>query len=544
MIDPLRFLHTVRYLRPQQVVGRAWLYLYHPRPELAPAPPLRSASQPWRSIAWRPASMLGPTRFRFLHEEHVLPFEAGWDDPSWSRLWRYNLHYFEDLDAQGASARHAWHRELVGRWITENPAGGGTGWEPYCLSLRIVNWAKWMLRTGEQDPDVQHSLAIQTRYLRRRLEIHLLGNHLWANLKALFFAAALFEGAEADDWLQVARELFRGQLAEQVLPDGGHFERSPMYHATLLEDLLDLLQLAELYPARFDAAERDSWRETAARMLNWLAVMTHPDGQIALFNDAAFGIAPPLSPLIAYAVRLGVRPVANDLCEQSVFLQSSGYARLSKGPVTLIADVGEIGPAYLPGHAHADTLAFELSINGQRLFVDTGTSRYDVCAERLRQRGTAAHNTVELNGTDSSEVWSSFRVARRARPRDVRVGSNANVVWLSAAHDGYRRLPGRPLHRRTFDLTAHELRIQDEIEGPFRTATARFLVHPAWRIQVQSGGGRLLGAERHLDWSCTGCARATVTRRPWTPEFGCSYETESLNLDFRGPRLETCFIFG
>ena len=132
---------------------------------------------------------------------------------------------------------------------------------------------------------------------------------------------------------------------------------------------------------------------------------------------------------------------------------------------------------YLPGHAHADTLTFELSVHGQRLLVNSGTSCYGTGAERLRQRGTAAHNTVVLNDEDSSEVWGGFRVARRARPLAPTVALGTTHQAAHCAHDGYKRLPGKPHPERRWDLTEHGLRITDHIKGPFTTAQARYHFH-------------------------------------------------------------------
>src|SRR5690606_13087772 len=121
-----------------------------------------------------------------------------------------------------------------------------------------------------------HSLAMQARYLRRRLEIHLLGNHLWANAKALVFAGAFFTGDESAGWLHKGAALIGRELDEQILPDGGHFERSPMYHAIVLEDVLDLLQLDRAFPRVLPAALVARLRGVVGPMLRWLRVMTHP----------------------------------------------------------------------------------------------------------------------------------------------------------------------------------------------------------------------------------------------------------------------------
>ncbi len=82
---------------------------------------------------------------RFLGEEHDLA-DTGWDDPAIALLWRYNQHYFDDLNATGAPARRARHDALIQRWCGENPPGHGTAWAPYPTSLRIVNWIKCLPR--------------------------------------------------------------------------------------------------------------------------------------------------------------------------------------------------------------------------------------------------------------------------------------------------------------------------------------------------------------------------------------------------------------
>src|SRR5439155_3503852 len=110
----------------------------------------------------------------------------------------------------------------------------------------------------------------QARWLRGRLEHHLLGNHLWANAKALVFAGAWFEGAEAERWLDTGVRLLRREFAEQILADGGHFERSPMYHAIALADVLDLCALDIALPGVLPAPAVARWRESVPRMLHWL----------------------------------------------------------------------------------------------------------------------------------------------------------------------------------------------------------------------------------------------------------------------------------
>jgi uncharacterized heparinase superfamily protein len=480
-----RLWRTVRWLRPEQVWGRVRFRLDRPHPDGRPAPARRVPSGPWIVPAARGPSLVGPTRMRFLAEPHDLD-EVGWDDPALALLWRYNQHYFDDLNAAGAGQRRDWHRALVERWRVQNPPGRGTAFAPYPASLRIVNWIKWFLGGAAAEPAWLDSLALQARWLERRLEWHLLGNHLFANAKALVHAGLFFEGAEADRWLATGLEILDRELPEQVLADGGHFERSPMYHGLALEDLLDLLNVAgALAPAGSSLQPRlAGWRERASVMLHWLRCLRHPDGTLARFNDCAEGIAPPAQELERLAAALSVE-AAPARGEGVHALQPSGYVRVVRGAAVALLDVAPVGPDYLPGHAHADTLSFELSVRGRELIVNRGTSVYGTGPRRQRERGTAAHSTLQLGGTDSSEVWSGFRVGRRARPGPLHL----NGWTIEASHDGYVHRPGKPRHHRRWEFLQSSLLVVDRLEPPSpEPAVVRFHLAPG--LDLRGGGAQ------------------------------------------------------
>jgi uncharacterized heparinase superfamily protein len=431
--------------------------------------------------------MIGKSRFRFLSEVHDIASAQDWNRSDRPKLWNYNAHYFDDLNATDAHERRTWHLALLCRWVIENPPTRGDAWESYPTSLRIVNWIKWSLQGNALSASCVHSLSIQARWLRSRLETHLLGNHLWANAKALAFSGAYFEGDEPATWLSAAIRLLREQLVEQILDDGGHFERSPMYHAIILEDVLDLIQLSACFPSVFEQTDVELWKHVAAKMLTWLRTMVHPDGDIAFFNDAAFGIAPSYKALVDYSDAIGSIAL-NAVRSPAEWLKESGYVRAWVGDAVLIADVGDVGPDYLPGHAHADTLSFELSIGEKRVLVNGGTSTYEANNERARQRGTAAHNTVVVDDHDSSEVWSSFRVGRRARPHFTRVDAGEGSISLEATHDGYRWLPSKIMHTRHWLLREKSLDITDRVSGKPVAAVSHWHVHPQFDAEVGNSG--------------------------------------------------------
>jgi uncharacterized heparinase superfamily protein len=366
-----RLARTVRYMRAGQIVNRVARRFKPLPPTDGAAPPLRSSRGVWRNCAGRLPGMLSPQRFRFVGKEGELKVASDWNKPGTAKLWLYNLHYFDDLRAEGAAGRLVWQRQLIARWVEENPPAAGNGWEPYPASLRIVNWIAWALAGNELGPPARQSLAAQVRVLGATLEYHLLGNHLLANAKALVFAGCFFSGDEADGWLRTGLDLLDAELAEQILDDGAHFELSPMYHAVILEDVLDLIQLSELFPAQV-GAKGQHWRKLAMRMLAWLDAMSHPDGEVSFFNDAAFGIARTHQELSAHGALFAVAPPHDASALRR--LSASGYARLQSGPFAVIFDAAEIGPSYLPGHGHADVLSLEVSLDGRRLLTNGGTS--------------------------------------------------------------------------------------------------------------------------------------------------------------------------
>lgn len=530
-----RYWHTLRYLKPVQFYGRVWFRLYRPRINArASIQLLRVPRGHWQRPAGRAASMLGPTQFRFLNQAQTLPAQDGWNDDALEKLWLYNLHYFDDLNAAGAGERGVWHQALIARWLLENPPASGNGWEPYPTSLRIVNWVKWLLAGNVAVPGMLESLALQANWLAMRLEWHLLGNHLFANAKALVFAGLLFEGPKAAAWLRTGLKIITRELPEQVLADGGHFERSPMYHAIFLEDVLDLVNAAAHWPGLVPDAQVSAWRETAVRMLGWMAGMTHPDAAIGLFNDAAFGIAPEVAALQSYAQRVGIELGAKPIDGGAKLLHysDSGYVRLQTSAAVALLDVAPIGPDYLPGHAHADTLSFEMSVHGQRVVVNGGTSRYGLGPERLRERSTAAHSTVEVAGHDSSEVWGGFRVARRAYPSDLQLKDRAGVLRVTCSHDGYKRLPGAPVHRREWVMDDVSLRVSDTVHGGTHSGVARYILHSYVQVSaVGNNSWQLTLADGQSLRVLVLVGMGHVEPASYAPEFGIVLPTQCLAVE-------------
>ena len=163
--DKLMLLcRTLVWLKPVQIWWRIWLKVWRPRPRSVPDVTFDPARAQWFPVDIAP-SMSGPQTFTFLNRTHTLRGAADWNAPDLPKLWLYNLHYFDDLTARDAPSRSGWHRDLIVRWIAENPPGSGNGWEPYPTSLRIVNWLKWLLSGNAAPPGMLASLAMQATHV-------------------------------------------------------------------------------------------------------------------------------------------------------------------------------------------------------------------------------------------------------------------------------------------------------------------------------------------------------------------------------------------
>jgi uncharacterized heparinase superfamily protein len=503
----------------------------------APSPPsnLRVTWHPSISFPhhdpWNTREGIQDGQFCFLNEEAALGRPVDWAAPEQSLLWRFTLHYFHYLHLLPPEEQRALCRE----WIGANPVGRGDGWHPYPTSLRIVNWCRAEL----SGPDVLESLYRQAAYLSRTVETHVYGNHLLENARALVLAGCYLQGqGEADQWIEQGLSIYRDELEEQVLSDGFHFERSPMYHALVLEGMLDVLNvLPEDHSAPPDL------RAAAQPMADALAGVTHPDGTLALFNDATREIAPPPERLLRYARDV----LASDPSPRTAFPEAGYYVR-EADDLWMMIDGGPAGPDYLMAHAHADIFSYELSLFGERFVVDSGVYQYAAGPMRDYVRSTAAHNTVQVDGLDQIECWDAFRVARRDAPRGVTWRETEEGAVFEGTYDGYQSRVGDDLshHRRIeIDADARRVHVHDEVVGRGEhCAESRIHLHPEVHVRqegnvvylcrgenqcrIETAAGRL---RREQGWYCPrfGVRHrvcAIVLRSTGKPPLRCDYQIQ------------------
>lgn len=516
------YFHTIRYLKLSQIYWQIIRRLYRPK-----------ISNKIRSIHFRKNTglfILPILKNNYIQENKItflnqsIPFDNNIFDraKSQSQLWQYNLHYFNGLLSQDKNTVEK-TKALLADWIRIFPMYTKIAWDPYPISIRVVNIIKYQLLYHDLPKEIVDNIYLQTRYLYKIPEYQLLGNHLFENAKTLVFAGVFFNTDESKKWVRLGIKILNKEINRQILDDGGFFELSPMYHALAQELLLDMVNLFQSYQITFS----NQWMLKLQKMRFWLQVMTHPNGEIAFFNDAALGVAPTLFELEQYAERLNL-PTLKKTQEKIIYLQNSGYLRLQNKNLVAILDCAKIGPDYQPAHAHADTLSFELSVFGKRCIVNSGTSTYgEEVALRQWQRGTRAHSTVEINQQNSSEMWGIFRVARRAKPTDLQI--EQDIVRCS--HHGYKKIGAK--HTRTWKLFEEEFSIEDDCENATESI-ARFYLHPETTLSEN----KIILENKKIYFDAT--SPVLISKSNYYPEFGKSIESHVLTCVFS---KNNCIVF-
>jgi hypothetical protein len=450
--SPLLYLGALRAARPRQLAARTLRPINRRRTHASPRPrdvrPIEKGVALWRSAMFsaadEAAEQLPAGTLNVLGQ--LLPYPpADWSPTSLERLRRFHLHYGEEIVGCARRGGQAYvdaaHRG-VESWIASNPPGKGDGWHPYPLSTRIGNWvAAASVEPRLANEMLSESLWRQLVYLDRNVENDVLGNHVIRNARALLLGGIAFE---EDRLVDRALALLDRELPEQVLSDGGHYERSPVYHALVLRDLLEIRAAAAV--PRLDPA--------IERMKGFASVLMRPDGQPAPFNDAPLNLAPDM--------RDEVPSVPRGLA----LFRDTGYTVVRDGDGFWLAfDCGPAAPDFLPPHAHADGLSFQLWLEGKPLVVDPGTSTYEPGPERDWLRGTRSHATVAVDGRDQFELWKAFRASRIASVELLEAAGSATQGVAVAELRGFRQVPGGIHHRRRLSWSPQGVEVADELDG-------------------------------------------------------------------------------
>lgn len=362
----------------------------------------------------------------FLHSSKKFFWNEKWEFEDQSTLWNFNLHYFEYLfsmlSAYGKTGNKEYFNKTIfciNAWIDQNPVGEGIGWSPYTIDLRLTNWISYYCITEKYLPTdfklrMIESIHEQYVYLSKHIEKDILGNHYFEDLKTLVLCSLFFQD---NQMLQKSLKAFKKECKEEILPDGMHFELSPMYHKIIFEGLLRVI-----VALRGNGIKETELENLIQPMLDVAWSFEEGLERIPLFNDCGNNIAKSLASLVEICKKeFQITPHFKSS------LKKSGFYIYKWKNWKMIVDAGQVGPSYIPGHSHCDAMSFELFKDGKPVITNCGTYGYQ-CKERQFFRSTVAHNTVMVNGVEQSQCWGVFRVARRCSVRVLL--QNDNMIFM------------------------------------------------------------------------------------------------------------------
>jgi len=404
--------------------------------------------------------------FSFLNKKVCFSDKIDWNFSENGKLWTYNLCYLDFIN----------QKNLETTKVTEILNGFYTGYDtiisgkdPYPTSLRIMNLIK-LMSNGKHyhDDNLSKILFSDLRRLLKSVEYHLLGNHVLENGFALYFAVHAYPTNHK--LRNKAIKILRKELEEQILNDGAHFERSLMYHQIILSRLLECISLSKSNPHEWNSSFLDFLISKAEKMLGWLNSITERGQVFIRFNDSIEGISPTTFEILRFSKYLELNSISTTLTD-------SGFRKFKVNDLLMITNTGRIISDYQPGHSHANTFSFLLFDKTKPIIVDPGISTYENNRLRLQQRSTTNHNTININGINNNEVWSSFRVGRRAKVKIIQ----EHTDYLKAVHNGYSHI--NLLHSRSWKVEEKSIRILDELIG--KSAIGEFNIHLHPEVKVQ-----------------------------------------------------------
>lgn len=471
-------LHTVEHLKPTQIVFQIKNRLIKPTYKDY----ISNQSKEVTVIPFiNKYTCLNGDKLTFLNLSDTF---SSWNDTTKGMLWAYNLNYMDWLLQKNFQKQES--VKWIDRFIDDLPYNK-VGLDPYPTALRGINWVKFFtLYPEEKTQRRENSLYSQYKLLEKKIEYHLLGNHLLEDAYSLFIGGWYF----ADEkMLNKAKKLLRKELQRQVLKDGSHYEQSPMYHCILLDRLLDCYNFAVSDTSFSDKSFLAFLKEKAEAMLGHIQTIIYSDGSIPLLNDSALGIAPTPKQIFEYAKNL-------KLSYGKIPLKECGYRQFYNNTMEAIVDVGNITATYQPGHTHADTFNYELRIDGNEFIVDSGISTYNKDSRRQWERSTVAHNTVSVDNKSSSEVWGGFRVGKRAKVRIIEEKDR----YIRVKHNGFGVACERSFRctTRAFEVTdaikkravsyihlAPNVKIVSCNDSEIITSVAKISVRNATKIEIE-----------------------------------------------------------
>lgn len=545
--------HTVKYMTARQWFYRAYYAL---RPAVKP-PKGRQLTPRSIPLGFAPGAQSGEDAESLLKLEFPLVSgytakfsgEVDWDLPGCEyRLQCFRLNSFDFLHTLAAAGEEKHIRlgfDLMEHWQRNAGKAAGDKWNAYPLAQRLCNWIGFASACGEgRLAQIAPWIDSQAQVLRKNIEYHLGANHLLTQGKALAWAGAFLKDEKL---LEKGLKLLDKEYATQFLADGAHYEGSLSYHIESMQQYFETVMLLHcLGDSRWEL-----WARRLQPNYAYLSGLLGADGTIPLYNDSAFDYCAEAKDFLATSALLYQtaapgsqagpycrrwqtvsKPLAAQWPQPATRLYPQSGLFVDRFPGhSFYLRCGNLGPDCNLGHAHADQLSILWKTDAGEIFADSGVFTYQPGSLRTACRATAAHNTVELDGQSSAQVWGAFRTARRGYGRVTQHSGSS----ITAQHSGYKKILGDGLsHQRSYTRSSGRVILTDTLTAKKKAhqATLRFHLAPGCAAQALDEHRVLLAGKYTLECS------EPVTLEPCrvAGRFGCMEESlcVTARLSFRG----------
>lgn len=394
------------------------------------------------------------------------------DEIDWKKnrdkLINYHLHYFDFLN----NCNNQIGEQAIKKWIVNNsPSVNNDGWEPYPLSLRIVNWIFFFSRHGRKpDKEIIKSLYLQGQWLFKQRELHLQANHLLKNIVSLLFWGYCFDNKKIIKWS--LKNLYR-QLQEQFTKSGLHYEFSSTYHAISVIDILDSYNLIQSENVKIDKKLIIEIENVLKNGVKWVEKLSDEYGYLPI-GDVNYEGCPNADQIKLYAQKLGV--IKNEMMD----IEFPTFPFLKNGHFKIMLVNSSFSPNYNSAHSHQDKLSILLWYKDKPIFTDTGNYSYKFSSERLYSRDVEAHNTIQIDQFHQAELWDVFRVGYRGEIEKGKIGNKE--IYSTFIHKKYR-------HQRRIKNVGRKIIIVDIIIAQGHHSFKQFFhIHPDNSIKKTTKG--------------------------------------------------------
>lgn len=514
----IQLVYTLKYIRFSQLYYQVKYILHKSKkniyinniPKVNIIPNLRSFIENKNSYNYS----YNYNEFIFLNRKQKFK-TIDWNFNNYGKLWTYNLNYFDFLNQENLDIETGLKLMIdycKSSFILKD------GLEPYPISLRTINWIKFISKYKINNETINLRLYNDYLILLSKLEYHIQANHILENAYSLFFGAHYFRNLE---WLEKSENLLNKELIEQILPDGAHYELSPMYHKIILLRNLDCYNLAISNNFCSENIIKILYN-TSSKMISWLNAISFNNDEVPLVNDSSLEITPENYILRDYASSLQIK-------FSNIKLKESGYRKLNHLNFEVLFDVGQIAPSYQPGHSHADNLNVLLNYNNEKVIVDMGISTYEKNQIRQIERSSVSHNVVTYNNLNSSDVWSGFRVGKRARTEIIKETTSE----IEATHDGYKT---KGIHiKRKLKKTENGIQIIDSSNATKSKLIGRFHFHPNTTLELSNNQ---ITVNKKIIITFTDIESILISEYNWCKEFNVNELASKLEYTF----INKCYI--